>query len=131
MAIIDVYNKARNVTYVYDSISYWDKDLKQPRSHRKLIGKRDPNTGEIVPTGTRGRRKSIPDSDQPAKNSETKDLQYSKALETIQSKEQIILNLRQQVATAERENFRLRQIINQTKVLLDKASEKLSDTSQG
>ena len=131
MAIIDVYNKARNVTYVYDSISYWDKDLKQPRSHRKLIGKRDPNTGEIVPTGTRGRRKSIPDPDQPANNSETKDPQYSKALETIQSKEQTILDLRQKLAEAERENFRLRQIINQTKVLLDKASEKLSDTSQG
>ena len=44
MAIIDVYNKQRNVTYVYDSISYWDKSLKQPRSHRKLIGKRDPIT---------------------------------------------------------------------------------------
>ena len=46
MAIINLYNKKLNVTYVYDSVSYWDKDLKQPHSKRKLIGKRDRVTNE-------------------------------------------------------------------------------------
>ena len=55
MAIVNVYNRARGVTYVYDSHSYWDKELKQPRSTRKLIGKLDLVTGEIVPTGKKGR----------------------------------------------------------------------------
>ena len=130
MAIIDVYNKKRNVTYVYDSTSYWDKDLKQPRSHRKLIGKRDPVTGDIVPTGTRGRRKAIQDSENSSANSETADPQYSKALETITKKDQTILELRQQLAAAERENFRLRQIITQVNGLLTKATEKVSEASQ-
>ena len=58
MAIVDVRNKKRGITYVYESHSYWDKELKQPCSTRKLLGKRDPLTGEIVPTGPRGRRKS-------------------------------------------------------------------------
>ena len=53
MAIVKVHNKARNVTYVYESVSYWDKELKQPRSHRKLICRIDPATGDIVPTGKR------------------------------------------------------------------------------
>lgn len=57
MAIVDVRNKKRGITYVYESHSYWDKELKQPRSTRKLLGKRDPLTGEIVPTGPWGRRK--------------------------------------------------------------------------
>ena len=57
MAIVHVYNRARGVTYVYDSHSYWDKDLKQPRSTRKLIGKLDPVSGEVVPTGKKGRPK--------------------------------------------------------------------------
>ena len=57
VAQIDVYNRARGVTYVYESISYWDKELKQPRSKRTLIGKRD-SDGNIVPTGGRGRKKS-------------------------------------------------------------------------
>ena len=56
MAIIKKYNKANGTTYVYDSISYWDKEKQQPRSKRKLIGKLDPVTGEIVPTGGRGRK---------------------------------------------------------------------------
>lgn len=58
MAIIKKYNPKVNTTYVYESISYWDKELKQPRSKRKLIGKIDPVTGEIVPTSGRGRKPS-------------------------------------------------------------------------
>ena len=50
MAIVKQYNKKTGVTYVYESHSYWDKEKKQHRSDRKLIGKVDPETGEIVPT---------------------------------------------------------------------------------
>ena len=50
MAQIKQYNKKTGVTYVYESHSYWDKERKQHRSDRKLIGKIDPDTGEIVPT---------------------------------------------------------------------------------
>ncbi len=53
-SIIKKLNKQTGVTYVYESESYWDKEKKQPRSRRKLIGKIDEETGEIVPTGGRG-----------------------------------------------------------------------------
>jgi hypothetical protein len=41
MAKATVYqtNKKTGVTYVYESVSFWDKEKKQSRSHRKLIGK--------------------------------------------------------------------------------------------
>ena len=55
MAIVRVHNKARNITYVYESESYWDKELKPPRSHRKLIGRIDPATGDVVPTSRKAR----------------------------------------------------------------------------
>lgn len=58
MAIIKQTNKKTGVTYVYDSHSYWDKERKQHRSDRKLLGKIDPESGEIVPT----RKKKEPDS---------------------------------------------------------------------
>lgn len=58
MAIITQYHKDTDTTYVYESISYWDPEKQQSRSKRKCIGKIDPVTGETVPTGTRGRRKS-------------------------------------------------------------------------
>ena len=56
-SIIKKFNKQTGVTYVYESESYWDREKKQPRSKRKLIGKIDEETGEIVPTGGRGNRK--------------------------------------------------------------------------
>lgn len=49
-AIIKQYDKRIGVTYAYESISYWDKDLKQSRSKRRLLGIVDPETGEIKPT---------------------------------------------------------------------------------
>lgn len=57
MSIIKRYNKANNTVYVYESESYWDKENQKSRSKRKLIGKVDPVTGEIVPTGKPGRKR--------------------------------------------------------------------------
>lgn len=41
-------DKKTGTKYAYESISYWDKEKKQPRSKRKYIGKVDPETGEII-----------------------------------------------------------------------------------
>lgn len=57
MAIINQHDKRTGITYVYESVSYWDKDKQQPRAKRTLIGKRDPETGEILPTDGRGKKK--------------------------------------------------------------------------
>ncbi len=43
-------NKNTGVTYVYESISYWDKEKKQPRSKQTCIGKIDPISGKFVPS---------------------------------------------------------------------------------
>ena len=41
-------NPETGVKYAYESISYWDKDKKAPRSKRKYLGRVDPETGEII-----------------------------------------------------------------------------------
>ncbi len=56
MAIVKSKNKQTGITYIYESESYWDPEKKQPRNHRKLIGKLD-DEGNIVPTGSRGRKR--------------------------------------------------------------------------
>ena len=56
MSILKSKNKTTGVTYVYESESYWDKEKQQPRAHRRLIGKLDEETGDIIPTGKSGRR---------------------------------------------------------------------------
>jgi len=50
MAIVYQTNKNTGITYAYENTPFWDKDKKQSRASRKLIGKVDPLTGEIVPT---------------------------------------------------------------------------------
>ena len=57
VAIVNQLDKRSGITYVYESVSYWDKEKKQPRSKRTLIGRLDPETGNIVPTDGRGKRR--------------------------------------------------------------------------
>lgn len=66
MGIIYQTDKRTGITYAYENKAYWDKEKKQSRSKRTLIGKVDPKTGEIVPTDGRCRRRSpsyIPSDD--------------------------------------------------------------------
>jgi len=48
MSLVYLKNKNNGVTYVYESVGYWNKEKKQARNHRKCIGKLDPVTGEIT-----------------------------------------------------------------------------------
>ena len=55
MAIIYQHDKRSGITYAYESFSYWDKEKKMSRAKRKLIGRLNKETGEIVPTDGRNR----------------------------------------------------------------------------
>ena len=51
MSISKSFNNQNGVTYVYEvTENYWDKEEKRSKTKRKLIGKIDPETNEIVPT---------------------------------------------------------------------------------
>lgn len=120
MAQIDVYNKERGVTYVYESVSYWDKDLKQPRSKRKLIGKRDAD-GNLVPTGSRGRKRSEAAPVESASHSDTNTPEkIQNCIDMLQEKDALIQSLRQQLAEAQQENRSLRNAISQSSTLFAK-----------
>ena len=58
MAIVKQLDKRSGITYVYESVSYWDREKKQPRSKRTLIGRLNVATGEIVPTDGRGKHRA-------------------------------------------------------------------------
>ena len=42
----------------YENQSFWDSELKRSRSKRKLIGRVDKETGKIVPTDGRCKKRS-------------------------------------------------------------------------
>ena len=124
MAIINLYNKKLNVTYVYDSVSYWDKDLKQPRSKRKLIGKRDPVTNEIIPTSGRGRRQNTDASSEnkPVHSDSSVELKYEKCLEAIREKDATIQEQKKQIADLQSRLRACLSAMKQAESLLNKTS---------
>jgi len=58
LARVKQLDKRSGITYIYESVSYWDKVKKQPRSKRTLIGRWDPKTDSIIPTDGRGKRRN-------------------------------------------------------------------------
>ena len=63
MGIVYQTDKRSGITYAYESHAYWDKEKKQSRAHRTLIGRLDKETGKIVPTDGRGRKRRKNDSE--------------------------------------------------------------------
>lgn len=55
--LIKQFDKRTGNTYFYESIAYWDSEKKQSRAKRKLVGKLDPETGKMVPTDGRMKKK--------------------------------------------------------------------------
>lgn len=122
MAIVKIHNKARGVTYVYESESYWDKELKQPRSHRKLIGKVDPETGETVPTGKRGRHKGT--SNQTGTGGSHSVTQASVPFDQsslLSEKDALIHDLKKQLADANREIARYKRLVSKAARILSES----------
>ena len=58
MGIVYQKDKRSGITYVYENHSYWDKEKKVPRSKRTLIGRLNEETGEVMPTDGRCKKRS-------------------------------------------------------------------------
>jgi len=96
MSMVKHRDKRTGVTYVYESESYWDKEKKQPRSRRKLIGKIDETTGEIVPTEGRGRKRKKAES---ASDENSLQIMLDECRRQLKEKELEITLLNEQIQT--------------------------------
>ena len=103
MAIIRQTNKKTGITYVIESESYWDKEKQQPRSRRRIIGKIDEATGEVVPTRRLNRRSpsNTPQTVEASRSGE--DLSVPVGQPCDKDKDARILELEEQVARLQKE----------------------------
>lgn len=99
MSIIKHLDKRTGTVYVYESESYWDKEKQQPRARRKLIGKLDKDTGEIIPTGKSGRKKAGQENRPAAPAAES----ISGHIEVIAQKDASIKELKAEIARLKKE----------------------------
>ncbi len=86
-------DKKSGTVYVYESESYWDKEKKQPRNRRKLIGKIDEETGEIVPTAGHKRKKQDPETSSGPASKSSQDALEKKYVNLLQQQEAKISQL--------------------------------------
>lgn len=66
MAIIYQTDKRSGITYAYEAEYFWDKEKQQSRSKRRLIGRVDTQSGEVIPTDGR-MKKSRESANKPTK----------------------------------------------------------------
>jgi hypothetical protein len=111
MAIIKQYNKKTGTTYVYESHSYWDKERKQHRSDRKLIGKIDPETGEIVPTKKK-KTTSVPDAGTSDNASEKLSEKLAAYEAEISEQKKTILKLKEEIREKDQMIRKIRAIVS-------------------
>lgn len=94
MSISKSYNKRTGVTYVYEVYeNYWNKEKKRPESKRRLIGKIDPETGEVVPT-SRARKKA----DKNDNGTQNYRVKYEEAKEKLAQQEKEITDLKDRLS---------------------------------
>ena len=105
MAIIKQLNKKTGITYVYESHSFRDKTTKKPRSTRKLIGRIDDATGEIIPT--RKKRNINTTASEDANNITTNKDDAAVSLDIVKEKDAIITEQRRQISSLLKEKEEL------------------------
>ncbi len=126
--IVKQTNKKSGVVYVYRQESYWSPEKKQPRSHRVLLGRLDPTTGEIVPTGKSGPRKASADPGSVVPKSgkdEVSDLKKSLAQSTER-----VQQLEREVADLKLRNKQMANLIGRIRGTLEGAKTTVSRTIQ-
>ena len=88
MSIVYHTDKRSGITYAYESKSYWDKETKMPRCKRTLIGRVDPETGEIKPTD--GRCKKNSPYNKPETTEEDKIMERIKSMKVTELRKEIV-----------------------------------------
>ena len=117
--IVKSYDKKTGNTYVYSSEYQWDAEKRRSAPRRRCIGKLDPVSGAVIPTGKRGRPKKAANGAGDPHKDETLPTdavaikkQLSGALLRIQREENHSKELEAKVDELRAENLQLKRKLN-------------------
>ena len=97
MSRVYQYDNRVDTTYVYDVENVFDSTAGVMRPRRKLIGKLDPETREVIPTANRGRpRKTTSGKTESAEHANRAEQAKARFLETIRKKDEMISSLKEE-----------------------------------
>lgn len=95
MSFVKQHDKRSGNTYVYESFGVIDKETGLTKFKRRLIGKIDKKTGEIIPTSG-SRRKAMERKELGIDNVDYQKL-YEKALKRIEAQNDVIVLLKKEI----------------------------------
>ena len=101
MAVIYQHDKRSGITYAYESHSYWDKEKKMTRAKRKLIGRLNKETGEIVPTDGRNRDEKL---QEPVDEEPNYKALYERLLKKHAAQEALMTTLKEELKKLKKES---------------------------
>lgn len=104
-SVVFQHDKRSGITYAYESTSYYDKEKKQPRARRRLIGRVDPVSGQIVPTSG---RKGRPASSGPSAVLNEK---YEQLRKECSDKDNQLSALNSEIFSLRKENRQLKELL--------------------
>ena len=78
MSITRSYNKHTNTYYAYETTYEWDEKAQKKVQKKQCIGKFDPVTDKVIPTGKRGRPRGSASENQ--KKGSPNDAEYAKIM---------------------------------------------------
>ncbi len=106
MGRVHQFDNRTGVTYIYDTQSIFDSSTGKNKTKRTLIGKLDPDTKEIIPTGRRGRPEKAKTANDPKDDKDRKIF-----LAALQRKDEAIALLKEENRRLLADKSRLEKLI--------------------
>ena len=118
MAIIDCFDKRTGITYVYESHSYREKGTGKVKARRKLLGKRDPQTGALLPTRPKKNTKTTSEESSDI-NGTTSETDPSQLVSILVEKTGEITALKKRIASLEKKLSSIEGILEKASAIVN------------
>ena len=112
MSIVRYVNKKTGVVALYESTSHYDPETKQSRPVRKYLGTEDPETGELIPSSGKRRRKKDGEGSERKNKTNTTEYEelYKQKCKECDEKDALIIKLERQNKKLKADIQRIRDI---------------------
>ena len=110
MPIVKYKNPKSGVVYAYESTGKWNPQTQRNEPVRTYLGRVDPETGEIIPTGgKRGRKRRIPT--EVGEETTFSPAQYENAVQSLEQAQQMLDDQERRINQLETENAALKAVL--------------------
>jgi hypothetical protein len=111
MPIVKYTNPKTGVVYAYESTGRWNPQTQRNEPVRTYLGRVDPETGEIIPTGgKRGRKRRTPA--ETGEETPASSAQYENAVQSLEHAQRMLNDQQERIRQLETENAAMKAVLS-------------------